>query len=116
MSTSIQLTGVIQEIDPRATEVGSKGTTTRSFILRIDPQSQYPQDLKMDTYNKTTEALDRYKPGDVVAVDFNITGYKFSSKDGNTGYAHYLKCWRINPAQATVTPDNQRSQSDNPLL
>lgn len=43
--------------------------------------------------------LDRYQPGDVVTVHFNLNGRKYTDRDGNERYFTTVRGYKIEPRQ-----------------
>lgn len=61
--------------------------------------------------------LDRYQPGDVVTVHFNLNGRKYTDRDGNERYFTTVRGYKIEPRQrraSATTPPPAYQRAYNP--
>ncbi len=57
----------------------------------VETSEQYPQKVKFEFMKDSVSALDNYKVGDNVEVDFNVRGNEYKEK-----YYVNLNAWKIN--------------------
>ena len=67
---------------------GSSGFQKREFILTTP--GDYPQDVKLEFYQKDCSKLDGVAVGDEVTASFNIKGNEYKGK-----YYVNLQAWKI---------------------
>lgn len=104
MSTAIQLTGVIVQIDEER-QVNER-FKKRDFALRVDEEyngQTYSQFIPMQVSQTKCDMLDKYSVGDEVVVKFNLRGKKYE-KDGATRYFSTNDVWKIEKTGNTVQP------------
>lgn len=104
MSTAIQLTGVIIQIDEEK-QVNER-FKKRDFALRVDEEyngNTYSQFIPMQVSQTRCDWLDRYNVGDEVDVKFNLRGKRYE-KDGVTRYFSTNDVWKIEKTGNTVQP------------
>lgn len=102
MSTAIQLTGVIVQIDEEK-QVNER-FKKRDFALQVDEEykgNTYSQFIPMQVSQTKCDWLDRYNVGDEVNVNFNLRGKRYE-KDGVTRYFSTNEVWKIEKTGNTV--------------
>ncbi|MGI6494587.1 MAG: DUF3127 domain-containing protein [Kiritimatiellia bacterium] len=57
----------------------NSGFTKREFVLRVE-DGRYPQEIKFQCVRDHVHALDAYKPGDTVRVQFEVRGKAWNEK------------------------------------
>ena len=104
-----QLTGTIKIIGDTA-EYGSNNFQKREFILTTD--EKYPQDVKLDLYQKDCGLLDNYNIGDSVEATFNVKGNEYKDR-----YYVNLQAWRLQAAHgahSTTEPPEEMALEEPP--
>lgn len=91
MYQSFQVTGVIKEI--LETRVFSEKFSERIVIVEYESSAEYKFDIALSFMNKRIGAIDAFKVGDRVTVNFNI-----SSKLSKGNYYTKNQVWQINYA------------------
>jgi len=90
----MQIKGKIHEILP--TNQVSDSLKKRDLILEYAENPQYPEYLKFEATNDKCAALDNFRPGQEVVVDFNLKGRPWTDKTGKKTYFNSLQIWKIN--------------------
>lgn len=109
MSKSYDLVGTIQVIKP--TEQITDTFKKREFLVVIDTDSKYPQEIKLQCTQDKTKLLDDIRVGDIVSVNFNLQGKGFERKDGSGRDAMTnLSVWKLERIQGTMTDAGQKFQ------
>lgn len=88
----MELKGAIEKIFETQT-YGANGFRKREFV--INTQEQYPQQIKFEMTQDRCALLDSYKPGDTVAVQFDVKGREYNGK-----YFVNLQSWKIQKEEA----------------
>lgn len=85
---NIDLKGVIKVIfnEVQITDNLSK----KEFVVTIDGDSKYPQDICIQAINTKIDLLKEYKTGDLVIVKCNLKGKESKSK-----YYNQISLWEI---------------------
>lgn len=96
----MQITGKIIRIFD-AQQVSDK-FRKREFVVEYSDNPQYPQPLLLQATQDRCEILDKYQPGDVVDVQFNLRGREWTSPQGEVRYFNTLEAWRVTPAEGTT--------------
>lgn len=91
MSDKLELKGKIKLIE-ETNQVSDK-FKKRSFVVTIDADSKYPQDIPLEFTQDKVSSLDAFSVGDEVTVAFNLRGNEYKGK-------HYLSlsAWKIDGA------------------
>lgn len=87
-----ELTGKIKLINDVQT-FGS-GFTKREFVVTVE-DGKFPQEIALECIKDKTSLLDNFKPGQTVAVTFDIRGREYNGR-----YFNNLQAWRIEAAAA----------------
>jgi hypothetical protein len=99
----------------------------RKFVVTIDAESQYPQQVELQAANDKCDMLNQFTVGSDVKVAFNLRGREWTSPQGEVKYFNTLDAWRVEAAatagqapqqggapQPNVIPENQNPvQFDN---
>lgn len=91
-----KIEGTIKLIE-EAKSFGSNGFTKRIFVLTTD--EKYPQDVALELYNDSCNAIDEYKVGDRIEAEYNVRGSEYNGK-----YFVNLNAWRIEMANKENNP------------
>ncbi|MFO0688846.1 MAG: DUF3127 domain-containing protein [Myxococcota bacterium] len=67
----------------------------REFVLELDAASRYPQLVLFQLTGDRCSALDDFKVGDEVQVEFSLRGREWKSPKGDTRYFNSLDVWTI---------------------
>jgi len=67
----------------------------REFVLELDATSRYPQLVIFQLTGDRCNALDDFKVGDEVQVEFSLRGREWKSPKGDTRYFNSLDVWTI---------------------
>ncbi|MBY0400927.1 DUF3127 domain-containing protein [Myxococcota bacterium] len=67
----------------------------REFVLELDAASRYPQLVIFQLTGDRCGALDDFKVGDEVQVEFSLRGREWKSPKGDTRYFNSLDVWTI---------------------
>lgn len=81
----------------------------REFVLTMEPESQYPQQVMFQATQDRVTILDNFNVGDELKISFNIRGREWTNKDGEVKYFNTLEAWRID----RKTSENKGSGSSN---
>lgn len=112
----MELTGRIKKI-MEVQNVSDK-FKKREFVVIIDENTQYPQQVLFQTTQEKCSLLDNLKPNDEVKVHFNIRGREWTANDGQVKYFVTLEAWRIEKfvpvgGEQTVVTSSKPSQTSN---
>lgn len=83
--------GTLKLIDE--TKTFGSGFTKREFVITT-AHDKYPQDLKFEVVKDKCALLDQFKPGQRVAVNFDIRGNEYNGR-----YYVNLSAWKIQPEE-----------------
>ena len=75
----------------------------REFVIRT--AEDYPQEIKIETIQKTVAILDEFAEGDEVTVKFNIKGKEYK---GN--YYNNLSAWKIQKMKDAPTEEPKKKK------
>ncbi len=108
---SLQLNGKVKAIFD--TQTFGSGFTKREFV--ITTAEQYPQDVKFELVKDKTGAIDAYKVGQSITVNFNVRGNDYQGK-----YFVSLQAWKLEadqsaPPQPQSAPPVAGSADDDSL-
>ena len=94
---SLQLSGKVKAIFD--TQTFGSGFTKREFV--ITTEETYPQDVKFELVKDKTSAIDAYKVGQSITVNFNVRGNEHLGK-----YYVSLQAWKLE-ADQSASPAKQ---------
>lgn len=86
----------------------------REFVLEI-ADGNYPQIVKFQLVQDKVTLLDRFKPGDQIKVNFDLSGREYNSPKGEVMYFTNLSAWRIEPAGQSSPATSSVPSNDTPL-
>ena len=69
----------------------------REFVIEYI-ETQYPEFIKFEAIQDKCDLLSNFSVGDMVDVDFNLKGRKWTNPQGEVKYFNSLQAWRIKPA------------------
>lgn len=89
----MDITGKLHEIyeSKQVTEKFKK----REFVVEYVTNPEYPQYIKFQLTQNNCDFLDGFSKGDIIDVQFDLTGRPWTNKDGETTYFTSLQAWRI---------------------
>lgn len=70
----------------------------REFVLELSDKSQYAQYVLFQLTGDRVTAIDAFKAGDQVQVDFSLRGREWTSPTGEVKFFNSLDVWTIDPA------------------
>lgn len=83
-----------------ATEKVSDKFSKREFVIQTD--GQYPQQIQLQLSQDKCSLLDSFTLGQVVEVDYNLRGRKWTNPQGEDKYFNTIEAWKIS-GEAIVT-------------
>ena len=90
----------------------------REFIFEYAENPEYPEHLKIEFIQDKCDLLDKFKPGQTVALSINLRGRKWTDPQGKDKYFNTLLAWKINDCEQSNQPDSQwegQNESDTPF-
>ena len=93
MSETLNITGKVKVIMDEVSF--PSGFSKREFVVTIDEDSKYPQDIKLELVKDKCSLLDAVNEGDTVDVGYNLQGNEYNGK-----YYPTLRAWKINCLEA----------------
>ena len=118
MNNQFKLNGVIKKIDAKQ-EISEK-FSKREFVVTINRDDKYPQDIMMQMTNDKCDNLNGFMEGQEVEVSFNLRGREWTSPQGDVKYFNTLEAFRIegqemsSPAP-TVVADSPEGDDELPF-
>lgn len=113
---SYQLTGKIKVLG--GVEQKTDTFKVRKFVVTIDGDSQYPQDIELQAANEKCDALNTFAVGSDVTVSFNLRGREWKSPQGEMKYFTTLDAWKVDagtaPKAGNSTPKGAAAQPSVP--
>ena len=108
---SIQVSGRLHAIfeTKQVTDRFSK----REFVLELSDKSQYPQYVLFQLTGDRVAAIDGFKPGEQVRVDFSLRGREWTSKQGEVKYFNSLDVWTVE-AEGASGGGRGKTRDDEP--
>lgn len=125
-----EIKGRIHAIMPTEAIAGKTATYyKRTLVLdcaRYDQQSgqKYPNFPSLEFSGDNCTALDSFKQGDLVTVEFSIRGREYQGRDGQMKYFTTVSAYKITsqqqeqpvqPTQQVYIPQEQPPASEEPL-
>ena len=106
---TMKVTGTLVEIfkSVQVTEKFQK----REFVLEYTPNPKYPELVKFEIVQDKCAQLDDFKVGDVVDVEFDLRGRKWTDKQGEVRYFTTVQAWRVTPADGSKGKASSKSGS-----
>jgi hypothetical protein len=88
----------------------------REFVVEMDDNPKYPQLVLFQLTGDRCSALDDFKVGDSVQLDFSLRGREWKSPKGEVKYFNSLDVWTIEPVGgAAQWPDDEPPPRDEPV-
>lgn len=114
MSESFKTTGEVHTLGP-TNSYGANGFTKRELVL-LQPDEKYPQYIKFTATKERCPQLDKYKPGDTIAVEFNLRGRQWTDpKNNEVKTFNDLELWRHELIKAAPEQIATAAQSDDSI-
>lgn len=88
----------------------------REFVLELAENPRYPQLVQFQLTGDRCEAIDEYKVGDDVRVEFSLRGREWQSPRGETRYFNSLDVWTVERAEAGAPGDEPPPPEDAPVF
>lgn len=76
----------------------------REFVVEFAENPQYPEYVKFECIQDKCDQLDSFSPGQMVNVNFNLKGRKWTDPQGVEKYFNSLQAWRITPEAEAAAP------------
>ena len=88
----------------------------REFVVEIADNPQYPQLVQFQLTGNRVGAIDDYRVGDQVDLEFSLRGREWTSPKGDVKYFNSLDVWTIERAgQGMAPPEEEPPIDDGPL-
>jgi hypothetical protein len=88
----METTGQLKEVFD--TQKVSDKFQKREFVLTTEGSTPYPQHISFQLTQDKCTAIDAFKPGEEIKVQFNLRGREWSGPQG-VKYFNTLEAWRI---------------------
>ena len=82
----------------------------REFVVTLADNPRYPQTVQFQLTGNRCDALDGFKVGDEVEVDFSLRGREWTSPKGDVKYFNSLDVWTVERAGAGAGSQPNASQ------
>lgn len=79
----------------------------REFVVEVAENPEYPETLMMEMIQDKCNALGGYSVGDMVKVELNLKGRKWTDPQGVDKYFNTLQAWKIEKAAVSDAPQNE---------
>lgn len=89
----MKLIGKIIEI--QATVQVSQAFKKRIFVIEHVDNPLYPEYISFELVQDRCELLDKFKPGQIVNVSFDLKGKKWVNLEGDVKYFNAIQAWNI---------------------
>jgi hypothetical protein len=96
-----KLTGTINVIGEKQ-QVSDK-FSKREFVVTINREDKYPQDISMQMTNDKCDVLNSFMEGQDVEVSFNLRGRAWTNPQGEVKYFNTLEAWRIELSNSSAS-------------
>jgi len=83
----------------------------REFVVEYAENEKYPQFIKFELTQNNCDAIDGFKIGDFIDVQFDLRGKPWTNKQGEKTYFTSLSAWKI---QSAGDSQNNISQDEAP--
>ena len=90
---SIEITGIVLKVGQ--TDQKTDSFKSRQLIVKTDTESQYPQELSIEFNQAKAEILDVVAEGAEVKVSVNLSGRKWTDKQGVDKWFNSLNGWKL---------------------
>lgn len=97
------------EITAKVYKVGETQQVTdkfkkRELIVITEPNSQYPQHIKVQFSQDKCEQADSIRPGDECKFEVNLRGRLYTDKNGQENTVTNLEVWRVTKLSSASQP------------
>ena len=86
----------------------------REFVLELSDKSQYAQFVLFQLTGDRVVAVDAFKAGDQVRVDFSLRGREWTSKQGEVKYFNSLDVWSVEAEGSGGGSGRSKAREDEP--
>ncbi len=86
----------------------------REFVLELSDKSQYSQFVLFQLTGDRVSAVDAFKAGDQVRVDFSLRGREWTSKQGEVKYFNSLDVWSVEAEGSTSGGGRSKARDNEP--
>lgn len=86
----------------------------REFVLELADNPKYPQRVLFQLTGERINALDNFKVGNDVRVDFSLRGREWTGRDGEVKYFNSLDVWTIDLLSGPGSSGRQQAPSLRP--
>ena len=86
----------------------------REFVLELSDKSQYAQFVLFQLTGDRVAAVDAFKPGDQVRVDFSLRGREWTSKQGEVKFFNSLDVWSVEAEGGGSGSGRNKARDDEP--
>ena len=86
----------------------------REFVLELSDKSQYSQFVLFQLTGDRITAVDAFKPGDQVRVDFSLRGREWTSKQGEVKFFNSLDVWSVEAEGGGSGSGRSKARDDEP--
>ena len=85
----------------------------REFVIEYAENPQYPEYIKMEFVQDKCDLLDSFKVGDMVSVEYNLKGRKWTNPEGEDVYFNTIQAWKISKADQAgdLTPERDKNEA-----
>lgn len=84
----------------------------REFVLEIAENSNYPQYVAFELTGDRVSAIDAFKIGDELEVEFSLRGREWTSRSGEVRYFNSLDVRNVRTAGGKAGSEPARGQSE----
>lgn len=81
------------------TQTFGSGFQKREWIGVDNSNADYPQPIKFEVVKDKCSELDNFKVGQIVDVEFNIRGNRWTNKEGKEVIFNSLSVWKITTSE-----------------
>ena len=89
----MKLIGKIIEI--QAAVQASETFKKRVFVVEYAENPAYPEYISFELVKERCELLDKFQPGHIVQVSFDLKGNKWVTPGGDVKYFNTVQAWQI---------------------
>src|SRR3954469_20288180 len=98
---AMEVTGKLRTIFD--TKQVSERFTKREFVVELT-DGKYPQSVLFQLTGDRCAALDQFRVGDEVRLEFNLRGREWKNPQGEVKYFNSLDVWRIESPRERARP------------
>lgn len=106
-----KMSGRIVAIQP-AKQVTEK-FITRDFTIAIKEDTDWPEYVTFQAMNQRAGDLDNFKENDVVRINFDVSGRKWTSPEGVVKYFNTLKAWGVKSEEKEPDARSHPNKEEN---